>query len=339
MTPLLGHDAAVAAFRAGFATDRIPHAWLIAGPHGIGKATFAKKAAVRILADAAGPPIPSPDLDVPDDHPTARLFAATSHADYRLVKREVWAGNRPNEYIVPESDRSTDDKPARGIRIEQVRMLGRALTMRPSLSDRRVIVIDSADDFEPQAANALLKMLEEPPAGTIFLLVSHAPERLLATIRSRCRLLRLKPLDDAAMRAALEAALPDAAAEEIAALVAAGDGAPGRAVAFRGLEIGALDAAMDELIREGDPTNARRSALSRGLALKAAQPRYEAFLARAPSAIAAAARTRRGPALAEALIQWEKARDLATAAPRLSLDPESTAFELAGMLAALGPRR
>ena len=205
------------------------------------------------------------------------------------------------------------------------------------MSDRRAIVIDAADDLEPQAANALLKMLEEPPKGTVFLLVSHAPERLLPTIRSRCRLLRLTSLGNDAMTSALRAALPDAEEEEIASLAGVGEGAPGRAVAFRGLDIAALDQAMATLVRDGDPTNARRAALAQSLALKSAQPRYEAFMARAPSLIAASAKERRGPALAEALGLWERATALAGGARRLSLDAQSTVFELAGLLAALAP--
>ena len=127
--------------------------------------------------------------------------------------------------------------------------------------------------------------------------------------------------------------------EEIAALIEAGEGAPGRAIAFRGLDIAALDRAMDELAREGDPTNARRAALAQSLALKSAQPRYEAFLARAPSRIAEAAKSRRGAALADAVALWQRATALAGNARRLSLDPQSTVFELAGMLAALAQNR
>jgi DNA polymerase-3 subunit delta' len=200
-------------------------------------------------------------------------------------------------------------------------------------------VIDAADDLERNAANALLKNLEEPPPHSVFFLVSHASERLLPTIRSRCRQIRLSSLDDDAMTSALRAALPDADEREIAALRIAGQGSPGRAVAFRGLDIVALDETMRAIAADGDPTNARRSALASSLALKAAQPRYEAFLARVPSFIAAAARERRGPALAEALRLWERATDLAGGATRLSLEPQSVAFELAGMVAALAPRR
>jgi DNA polymerase-3 subunit delta' len=106
-------------------------------------------------------------------------------------------------------------------------------------------------------------------------------------------------------------------------------------LAFRGLDIAALDKAMRELVQSGDPHNARRSKLAQSLALKSAQPRYEAFLRRAPSLIAAEAKARRGSALAEAITLWEKAQSLAGSASRLSLEPESVVFELGGMLAAL----
>lgn len=334
MTPLRGHDAAVAAFGAGLESGRLHHAWLLAGPKGIGKALFARSAALRLLVDSAGTAFDGFGFEVDENDQGAKLFKAETHPDYRLVEREVWdsKGN-----IIPKHERSGSEEPSRSIRIKQIRLLEGLLTVTPSIAARRVIVIDAADDLEPGAANALLKMLEEPPPKTVFLLVSHAPDRLLPTIRSRCRLLRLKPLEDDAMTAALKLALPDAEEDELAALARAGEGAPGRAVAWHGLDVGALDRTMDALVREGDPANSRRAALAQGLALKSAQPRYEAFLARAPSRIAAEARLRRGAALAEALGLWERASELAGSAQRLSLDPQSTVFELAGMLAALAP--
>jgi DNA polymerase III subunit delta' len=147
----------------------------------------------------------------------------------------------------------------------------------------------------------------------------------------------LKPLDALAMAKALASALPEADEREIEALVRAGEGSPGRAVAFQGLDIDALDRSLKELAEKGDPTNARRSQLAQSLALKAAQPRYEVFLARVPSLIAAKAKGRRGPALADALRLWERAQDLSAGAVRLSLEPQSVVFELAGMVAALAP--
>jgi DNA polymerase-3 subunit delta' len=141
------------------------------------------------------------------------------------------------------------------------------------------------------------------------------------------------------MTSALRAALPDSEDSEINALAAAGQGSPGRALAWRGLDIAALDKAMADLVSQGDPTNARRSALAQSLALKSAQPRYEAFLARAPSLIAAEAKARRGAALADALRAWERAQGLASSARGLSLEPESVVFELSGMLASLAATR
>lgn len=324
MRRLFGHAAAVEAFRAARASGRMHHAWLLAGPQGIGKARFAEMAARRLLAEAAGPPVAAPGLEVPDDHPVARLLDAGSHPDFALLERLT---------------REKSETLARNISVDQVRGLQRLLGTTPSLSDWRVILVDSIDDMERSAANALLKNLEEPPANTVFLLVSHAPGRLLPTIRSRCRLLRFGRLDEGDMKAALGEALPEADAAEISSLVALGEGAPGTALRFAGLEIEGLDRAVDEIIREGDPFNQRRAALARQLALKAAQPRYEMFLERAPSAIAAEARRRSGPALAEAIALWEKARALAGSAVRLSLDPQTTVFELGGMLAALAPNR
>ena len=118
-------------------------------------------------------------------------------------------------------------------------------------------------------------------------------------------------------------------------LVKAGEGAPGQALRFAGLDIGALDAALEQLARNGDPSNATRVSLARSLSLKAAQPRYEAFLERAPAFIAAKARDRCGPALEQALANWSQARGLASGAIGLSLDPQATVFQLASHVAAL----
>lgn len=336
MKPLYGHDAAVAAFRAGMASGRLHHAWLITGPEGVGKALFAEKAVARLLAEAAGPPVSAPGLDVPDEHPTARLLEAGSHPDFMRLER---LPRDDKLRALPRSDWPDGVELARSITVDQVRGLQRLFATTASLSPWRAVLIDSIDDLERSGANALLKNLEEPPPSSVFFLVSHAPERLLPTIRSRCRQLRLSALADDAMTSALAAALPDADATEIATLREVGQGSPGHAIAFRGLEIDALDRAMRDLVREGDPTNARRSALAQSLSLKAAQPRYEAFLARAPSLIAAEAKQRRGPSLAEALRLWEKASDLAGSATRLSLDPQTVVFELAGLLATLAPHR
>jgi DNA polymerase-3 subunit delta' len=317
---LRGLSEQIATFQEARTSGRMHHAWLLAGPQGVGKASFARAAALRLLADEAGPPVTTPDLDTPPDHRIAKLWEAGSHPDVMILERLY-------------REKAKDF--ARSISVDQVRSLSRLFSISPSFSPWRVVIVDAADDMERPGANALLKLLEEPPSNSLFLLVSHAPARLLPTIRSRCRALRFNPLGDADMASALRDALPEAQDREIAELVATGDGSPGRAVRFAGLDVGDLDRVMESIIRSGDPDNGERIALARALALKAAQPRYEALLERLPTRIAAEARHRQDQALADAVALWEKARALAGSAVRLSLDPQATVFELAGMLASL----
>ena len=319
----VGNDAAHRAFAAAMASGSLHHAWLFAGPEGIGKATFARAAALRMLAEGAGADLP-PGFDVPESDPQRKLIAAGSHPDYRELMRQ------------PKESEKTGTELARSIPIAQVRALGPMFATRPSMSSRRVVVIDAVDDLErPSASNALLKNLEEPPQGTIFLLVSHAPGRLLPTIRSRCRLLRFDPLDDAAMTSVLNTRLPTADPAEVAALVRMGHGSPGRALGFTGLDLAALDQALSAIAQDGDPNNARRVKLAKSLALKAAQARYEAFLDRAPAFIAAAAPTRHGERLRTALDGYEAARSLSATARALTLDTQATVYEMAGIVARL----
>ena len=316
---MVGNEAAQAAFAAALDSGSLHHAWLIAGPEGVGKGSFARAAGAALVGGGAQR----------DD-----LIAARAHPDYRLVEREVWETGK-KDVLVPHDERKDDAVPARSIRVVQVRWLRQALTTRPALGERRAVIIDAVDDLETGGANALLKSLEEPPQGTIFLLVSHAPGRLLPTIRSRCRLLRFGLLDDAEMRAALLSADPSLDDGEIAALIAAGEGSPGRALRFAGLDVQGLDGAIAAIAADGDADNARRSALGRALAGKGAVARYEAFLERAPAFMAASARRRSGPALAATLDAQARARDLAGAATGLSLDPQATVWEMAGLLAGL----
>ena len=325
--PLIGNQSAREALAAAMASGALHHAWLIAGPEGVGKASFAREAALRMLAEAAGRDQLAPGWDVPEDSQTAHLVAAGAHPDYRELVR------------LPKDPDKPDEALARSITIAQVRGLQPLFATKPSFSSRRVIVIDAIDDLERGGANALLKNLEEPPAGTIFLLVSHAPGQLLPTIRSRCRLLRFEALPPEQVAGILRAELPDATASEIAALVKAGEGSPGRALGFAGLDIAALDAEMTALADTGDPSNMIRSRLAKLLGAKAAQQRYEAFLERAPSFVAGRAKSLSGDALRTALDAYAAARELAGAATGLSLDPSATVFEMGGILARLAPGR
>jgi DNA polymerase III subunit delta' len=318
---IIGHSDAVAALLDAARSGRMHHAWLLAGPQGVGKASFAQAAARWLLADAAGPAVPKDRLDVPDEHRVASLLDAGSHPDFKLLQR------------LPKA--SSEDL-ARSITVDQVRGLQPLFATTPSLSPRRIVVIDAIDDMERSGANALLKNLEEPPAGTIFLLVSHAPGRLLPTIRSRCRLLRFGPLEDDAVRVVLRRVLPETEEQELESLVRIAEGVPGNALRFAGLDIAGLDATIEKLALHGDRSNALRTALGRTLSAKSAQERYEAFLERAPSRIAAEAQRGRAN-LGEAIALWRQARDIADRAVRQSLDPQLTVVEIAGLVAKLAP--
>jgi DNA polymerase-3 subunit delta' len=198
-----------------------------------------------------------------------------------------------------------------------------------------VAVIDSIDDLESSAANALLKILEEPPSNTIFFLVSHAPGRLLPTIRSRCRRLDFQSLDDDVMASIIEAQAPEISATERQKIVAMSFGSAGRALAFAELGLAKLEDAALTILRQGDPTNARRSELAGELGKRGAGERYAAFLDLAPSLIAREARRLDGVPRERALDAYAKARDLAAVAPRVSLDPAATVFQLGGILASV----
>lgn len=204
---LIGQDAAEQAFVDAFATGRLHHAWLLTGPRGVGKSTLAWRIARFLLAtpdpdpdDMFGAPLPT-SLDISPDHPIARRIAAGSEPGLKSVHRTV------NE----KTKRLRDQ-----IVIDDVRALGAFFQLSATDGGRRAVIIDAADDMNVNAANALLKMLEEPPARTTLLLVCHQPSRLLPTIRSRCRTLRLGTLTPDQMEQALAqagvSAGPDAAA-------------------------------------------------------------------------------------------------------------------------------
>ena len=328
MTPI-GLDAQFASLRAG--SGRLHHAWLLHGPRGVGKASFARLVAARLLAEASDD-LPSDDgVALPPEHPTMRLIAAHSHPDYVLIEREAWDRDR----LIAYDKRKPDDAIARNIRIAQIRALMPVLSMAPSVATRRVVIVDAADDLEPGAANALLKSLEEPPANTLFFLVSHAPGLLLPTIRSRCRALAFGRLSDAAIEQILGEQVPSLAPAARDRVVALAHGSAGAAIALANDDVLALEGALDDLARTGDPKNARRLDLAAQLGTKGAAARYQSFLRRAPSYIAEQALGRDATASTAAIALWRQARRLADGAVAQSLPAESVVFELAGCVAAL----
>ena len=315
---IVGQDRAVQQFATAWASRRLHHAWLLAGSRGVGKASFAQAATRRVLAEAAGPPFDLPAIETDAGHPIVKLVEAGSHPDMRRLER-----------LVNEKTGNL----ARNISVDQIRELGEFVSLTAALSPWRVVVIDTVDELEASGANALLKILEEPPPNTLFFLVSHAPGRLLPTIRSRCRRLEFGKLDEDAMTSILTGSAPGLNGAERERIISMSFGSAGRALAFAELGLAKLEDAALAIIRQGDPTNARRSDLASELGKKGAADRYAAFLDLAPSLIAREARKLEGGPRERALDAYAKARELAAIAPRLSLDPAATVFQIGGILA------
>ena len=214
---LLGHEAAERLLLRAYQSNRLPHAWLFSGPKGIGKATLAFRFA-RFLLKGEGDgglfgEAPS-DLAVGPADPVFHRVASLGHGDFRVLER-----------------RADDRGRLRGvIPVDDVRRDTAFLRMTPEEAGWRVLVVDAADDLNPNAANALLKILEEPPDRAVLLLVTHAPASLLPTIRSRCCRLALAPLPEAMLSALLEHYLPDAEPRQRAELLQLAEGSIGRAL-------------------------------------------------------------------------------------------------------------
>ncbi len=212
---LVGHHAALAQVANAIASGRMHHAWLISGPMGIGKATLAYRMARTLLKYGVGVNVPA-DLAMAEDDQVSRWVQALSHPDLLLLRRQV------------------DDK-GKIQNILSVAVARRAMdffALSAGEGGWRVCIVDSVDDMNLSAANALLKILEEPPAKSVFLLISHSPGRLLPTIRSRCHKLILGPLGEADLTRVVLHHYPEMNRDDLMLSAKLADGSPGRALAM-----------------------------------------------------------------------------------------------------------
>lgn len=267
---LIGQSKAEASFLEAYTSGRLHHAWLVTGPRGVGKATVAWKLARFLLAEPAqdgpsmfGDATPPTTLDVSEDHPVAHRLLALSEPRLFLLRR-AW-----------------DDKAKKlksVITVDEARKLRNFFALSAADGGRRVVIVDTADEMNPNAANALLKLLEEPPERTTMFLISHQPSRLLPTIRSRCRELRCHPLSPADMGDALANAGSSHSDTPIQLAALAG-GSVGEALRLTNL--GGLDSYQEIIglfssLPQLDRSRALR--LAESVVGKAKEPRYDLLL-------------------------------------------------------------
>jgi DNA polymerase-3 subunit delta' len=300
---LLGHEAAEQSLRLLFQSGRLPHALLLAGPRGIGKATLAFRIARHVLANGSGSGTdPDGGLAADPESGVFRRVASGGHADLLTVERGYDARRRR----------------LRGeIVVEDTREIAAFLRLTPAEGGWRVVVVDGADEMNRNAANALLKILEEPPSRALLLLVTHSPGRLLPTIRSRCRRFPIAPLQTEIVQLLLTRYRPDLSQAAVADLARLAGGSIGRALdlaAAGGVEL--YRAMLGLLSREGGFDPAPLHAFADRLARGEAEEGYRAFeqliaqlLARLAVAAARGAST--------ALLDPEEAAVLRRLAPRI----------------------
>ena len=298
------------------AGKRMHHAWILAGRKGVGKASFALQAARELVAEPGA-------RQTPAMHPDILVLSNLPATTDDEKKREE---GKPYQL-------------KRNITVEQIRAMQQRLTTRPTLGARRAIIVDPADDLEKSAANALLKSLEEPPAGTFFLLISHAPGRLLPTIRSRCRLLMFPDLEAAQIDALLLEQAPKADETTRAAAIAAAGGSVGRALEFVELDLGAMFKVMQVIAREGDPHFVLRGRLAEAMGARPTRARQTAALDLARAVVSARLASVEAadiPALTQAHAEIVR---LAAQAPTYNFDPGLLVMEIGTLLAGMAASR
>lgn len=303
-------------WRAALASPRMHHAWILAGRRGLGKQDFALAAAREVVATGRDAPVRENDPDI----------QVLTH----LPKDEKEAN---------KAEKGDAFETKRNISIDQVRAMQARLNTRPTLGSRRAIIIDPADDLERNAANALLKSLEEPPQGTFFLLVTHRPGSLLPTIRSRTRMLRFNPLSASQVEEVLRAEDIAADPAEIALAARASGGAPGAGLAFLAQELAPAEALMRQIVVEGDPDFTLRGKLGEEIGARPDRKRLAVTLDLARTVLAQRLENPDRNAIPALVEAHSRLVTLSAQARSYNFDPGFLAMEIGTLLASAAPNR
>ena len=323
-TALFGHDEAERGLLDAYKGGRIPHAWLIGGPPGIGKATLAFRLARFVLAHPnpqASEVQKATSLAVDPAHPVARRITAQAQGDLLVLERSI------NEQT---------GKLFTVIRVDDVRRTVSFFGSTAGEGGWRIAIVDAIDDLQREGANAILKVLEEPPQRSLLLLISHAPGRELPTIRSRCRRLLLRPLEpEDVARGVAEATGRDAKDPEVLQAVRVAEGSVGRALGLLDGPTMALRQRVLELLEqlpEPDP----RALHALGEAIGGTDPKtLEAFMDLVNGWLSARlGQASQGNAqMARVAETWEKVNRAAREAEAYNLERKPLVFSVFGALA------
>lgn len=237
-TYLLGQDKAEQILLNAWKNNSLHNSWLLSGVEGIGKATLAYRFARFLLAADWEKRAQYTSLEVSENNPVYKLILNNAHPDLKIIerdytdtdKRKILKAIKDGEQLSDEEMRSL--KKSAFIRVDDVRTINEFLTKRSADNNWRIVIIDSIDDMNPASANAVLKILEEPPYKTVMMLISHNPDRLLPTIKSRCAKLEMQPLNDNSVASLLRRYRPSLSEKAIQNLVKIASGSIGKAMVY-----------------------------------------------------------------------------------------------------------
>ena len=235
---LVGHDDALGLFLSAFKNQKMHNSWIISGPQGIGKATFAYKIARFLLSVDENQKDQYTSMNVSENDVVFKLVSSNSHPDLKIIERDYIETDKKKiikaikDGEILDSNEMQSLKKSSMIKVDEVRAINEFLSKKSFDGKWRIVIVDCADDMNINAANALLKVLEEPPAKSMILLISHNPNKLLPTIKSRCAKINLSALSEQNVASLLRRYRPELSETQIKELAKISFGSIGKAIKY-----------------------------------------------------------------------------------------------------------